>query len=196
MKYYLTIIFLALLTSCINSNDKSNKIIEIDKNRYRNYDFEVRINIEHSGKDFDYMINRKYYRFEGKNNFVYHNNDQLLEKIIYEYRENKKKRNNKFEKVPIDTIKYRLSRQQLDTIYSLTSKLFKVDTLNITNDTIRHYSNYDGYWADITLTKLNVIYKIQLGGCSEEYLVKRYLKLLMYIENTKKQTVHKSEKKT
>lgn len=194
MKYYSAIIFLILFTGCINSNDKTNNTKEKTKKEHRNYNFTIRINVEHSGKDFDYIINRKYYCLEGKNNFVYHD-DHLLEQVTYEYIKNKKKGINVVDKTPTETIKYQLNRQQLDTIYSLASALYKVDTLNITNDTTRHYSNYDGYWAEITLTKSNLSYKVQLGGCSEENIVKRYQRLLSYIESTKKKIVFKSKKK-
>ena len=59
MKNYFTIILLILLCGCINSNKKattSNRVENIQK-KYRNYEFDVTINVEHSGNDFKYLIN-------------------------------------------------------------------------------------------------------------------------------------------
>src|ERR1035437_5727539 len=125
MKNCFTIILLVILCSCISSNDKKNNTKE--KKEFRNYDFAICINLKNPGKDFDYIINRKYWRFEGKNNFVCHD-DKLLEEIYYEFKS--KKNSNEVEKIPVKTIKYQLDKQQLDTLYLLTAKLFKADTLN------------------------------------------------------------------
>ena len=191
MKHYFAIIFLVLFTGCINSNDKTHNATE--KKVFRNYDFSIIINVEHSGKNFDYIINRKYYSFEGKNNFVYHN-DKLLEQIFYEYKL-KTKNSNIVYKKPIQTIKYQLNKQQLDTLYLLTSKLFKVDSLNFKSDTTKKECNYDGYFSEITFSNLNAIYKIQFNGLSGANIVENYKNLLSYIESIKKIIVKKSVKK-
>jgi len=190
MKHYYAIIFLVLFTGCINSKDKTNNANE--KKEFRNYNFSIVINVEHSGKDFDYIINRKYYRHEGKNSFVYHN-DQLLEQIFYEYKL-KTKNSNIVDKTPVKTIKYQLNKQQLDTLYLLTSKLFKVDSLNFLSDTTEKKCNYDGYFSEITFSKLNATYKIQFNGLSSDNIVGNYRNLLSYIENIKNKIVKKSKK--
>ena len=180
MKHYFAIIFLVLFIGCINSNDKTNNTKEIKE--YRNYDFTIWINMKNPDKDFDYIINHKYYRFEGKNNFVYHD-DKLLEQISYEYKV--KKNSNEVEKTTIKTTKYQLNKQQLDTLYLLTSKLFEVDTLNFVSDTIRKIENYDGHFPEITFSNRNATYKIQFTPLSGENIVENYKNLLSYIESIK-----------
>ena len=189
MKHYFAIIYLVLFIGCINSNDKTNNTKE--KKEYRNYDFTIWINMKNQDKDFDYIINHKYYRFEGKNNFVYHD-DKLLEQISYEYKI--KKNSNEVEKTTIKTTKYQLNKQQLDTLYLLTSKLFKVDSLNFLSDTTEKKCNYDGYFSEITFSKLNATYKIQFNGLSSDNIVGNYRNLLSYIENIKNKIVKKSKK--
>ena len=190
MKHYFAILFLVLFTGCINTNEKTNNTKE--KKEYRNYDFTIFIKVEHSGKDFDYIINRKYYSFDGKNNLVYHD-DKLLEQTSYNYKF--KKNSNKVDKIPVETIKYQLNKRQLDTLYLMTSKLFKVDTLNLVSDTIKKRCDYDGYVSEITFSIRNASYKIQLTGLSGEHIVEKYKNLLLYIESLKKEIVKKPENK-
>jgi len=190
MKNCFTIILLVILCGCINSNDKKNNTKE--KKEYRNYDFTIWINLKNPDKDFDYVINRKYYRFEGKNNFVYHD-DKLLEELFYEYKS--KKNSNEVEKTLAKTIKYQLDKQQLDTLYLLTSKLFQVDSLNLVSDTTRKICNYDGDFPEVTFSKRNATYKIQFTYLSDKDIVEKYRKLLSYIESIKKKKGKKQESK-
>ena len=79
MKNYFTIILLILLCGCINSNKKattSNRVENIQK-KYRNYEFDVTINVEHSGNDFKYLINVKD-EFDENHNMIYYE-DNLLQ---------------------------------------------------------------------------------------------------------------------
>jgi len=187
MKHYFAVIFLVLFTGCINSDKKTNNTKE--KKEYRNYDFMIMINVEHSGNDFDYIINRKYYRFEGKNNFVYHD-DKQLEEVFYEYKS--KKNSNKVEKTPVKTMKYQLDKQQLDTLYLLTSKLFKADSLNLVSDTTKKECNYDGPFHEITFSSRKATYKIQFTNLNGGDILEKYRDLLSYIESIKKE--NKQEK--
>ena len=182
MKNCFTIILLVILCSCINSNDKRNSAKE--KKEFRNYDFTICISLKNPDKDSDYIINRKYYRFEGKNNFVYHD-DKFLEEISYEYKS--KKNSTEVEKIRVKTIKYQLDKQQLDTLYLLTAKLFKADTLNLVSDTTRKTCNYDGLFPEVTFSNRNATYKIQFTYLSGENIVEKYKNLLSYIESIKKE---------
>jgi len=188
MKNCFTIILLVILCSCISSNDKRNNTKE--KKEFRNYDFAICINLKNPGKDFDYIINRKYWRFEGKNNFVYHD-DKLLEEIYYEFKS--KKNNNEVEKISVKTIKYKLDKQQLDTLYLLTAKLFKADTLNLVSDTTKKECNYDGPFHEVSFSSRKGTYKIQFTNLSEGDILEKYKDLLAYIESLKKKTVKKPD---
>lgn len=181
MKNCFTIILLVILCSCINSNEKRNNTKE--KKEFRNYDFTIWINLKNPDKDSDYIINRKYYRFEGKNNFVYHD-DKLLEEISYEYKS--KKNSNEVEKIPVKTIKYQLDKQQLDTLYLLTAKLFKADTLNLESDTKKEKCYYDGPFYEVTFSSRNTTYKIQFTNLSGGDILEKYKNLLAYIERIRK----------
>ena len=90
MKNYFTIILLILLCGCINSNKKattSNRVENIQK-KYRNYEFDVTINVEHSGNDFKYLINVKD-EFDENHNMIYYE-DNLLQYTTYKYKKSKK----------------------------------------------------------------------------------------------------------
>lgn len=184
MKLNLLILPLILLVGCTNSTNERNCMKE---KKYRDYDFTILISVEKSGNDFDYIINRKYYEFGNNNKFKFQDK-KLLEEISYEY----KARNNSIDKIAIDTTKYALNNQQLDKLYLLTTKLFNVDTLNFTNDTIRKEYNYDGYYAEVTLSKYNTTYKIRINGLSEKSIIENYKNLLFNIENMKIESKHKA----
>lgn len=180
------IVLLFFLIGCTNSNDKTNSIRE---EKYKDYNFTILISVENSEKDFDYVINRKYFRVENDGKFKLHN-EKLLEQVFYEYKTNKKSSNT--DKVAVDTTKFLLDNKQLDKLYLLTSKLFCVDTLNITSDTIQQDVNYDGYHTEITLSRLNTTYRIRLNGLSGTYIVENYKNLLSNIESMKIESKHKS----
>lgn len=195
MKNYITIIFAVLLYGCINSNDKATtkKIAESTQKEYRNYDFVITINVEHSEKDFTYLINLRD-AFDENHNLVFYE-DNLLQFTTYQYEKKRKFGKDYFDRVPIKTTQYLLNRTQLDTIYLLTAKLFKPDTLNLTNDTTKWSRIYDGYYAEIALNvSHDAAYNIRLGGYSNKALLKNYQNLLSYIEKSKKKVVHKPGK--
>jgi hypothetical protein len=195
MNNYFALIFLVLLSSCANSNEKattSNKA-ENSQKKYRNYEFDVTINVVHSGNDFKYLINVSN-EFDDNHNIIDYE-DNLLQYTTYKYQKSEKFGDRYYDRVPIKTIQYSLNRAQLDTIYLLTAKLFQPDTLNLTNDTNRSSRIYDGYGAEIVLTdRYDAIYDIKLGGYSNKTLLKNYRNLLFYIEKSKKKVVHKPGK--
>jgi len=195
MKNYFTIILLVLLCGCINSNEKATtrNITENVQKKYRNYDFDITINVEHSGNDFKYMINVSD-EFNDNHNLIFYE-DNLLQYTTYKYKNNKKFGDKFYERVPIETTQYLLNRTQLDTIYELTAKLFQPATLNLTADTTKYSRLYDGYHAEIALSvRHDAIYDIKLGGYSNKTLLKNYQDLLSYIEKSKKKVVHKPGK--
>jgi len=195
MKNYITIILTVLLYGCINSNDKAttrNIAVNVQK-KYRNYDFDITINVEHSEKDFTYSINLRDVIDENHNLVFYE--DNLLQFTTYKYGKKKKFGKVYIGRVPIKTTQYLLNRTQLDTIYLLTAKLFQPDTLNLTNDTTKWSRIYDGYSAEIALNvSYDATYNIRLGGYSNKALLKNYQNLLSYIEKSKKQIVLKPGK--
>ena len=122
--------------------------------------------------------------------------DNLLQYTTYKYKKSKKFGDRFYDRVPIETTQYSLSRVQLDSIYLLTAKLFKPDTLNLTDDTTKWSRIYDGYHAEIVLTdRYDAIYNIKLAGFSNKPLLRTYQNLLSYLEKSKKKVVHKPGKK-
>lgn len=195
MKSYFTIILLVLLCGCVNSDEKATtrNIAENVQKKYRNYDFDIKINVEHSEKDFKYLINVSD-EFDDNHNLIFYE-DNLLQYTTYKYKKNEKFGDNYYDRVPIETTQYLLNRTQLDTIYRLTAKLFQPDTLNLTDDTTKYSKLYDGYHAEIALSvRHDAIYNIKLGGYSDKALLKNYQNLLSYIEKSKKKVVHKPGK--
>ena len=195
MKHYITIILLVLLCGCVNSDEKATtrNTSESVQKKYRNYDFDITINVEHSEKDYKYQINVRN-EFNDNHNLVFYE-DNLLQYTTYKYKKNKKFGDNYYDRVPIEITQYLLNRTQLDTIYRLTAKLFQPDTLNLTDDTTKYSKLYDGYHAEIALSvRHDAIYNIKLGGYSDKTLLKNYQNLLSYIEKSKKKVVHKPGK--
>ncbi len=164
---------------CIDSNNKPNKTDE--KKEFRDYDFTIWIKLNNQNKDFDYIINRKYYSFNEKKNFEFHD-DMLLEQIISDQQISI---DNKVKVIPADTIKHRLNKQQLDTLYLLTAKLFNADTLNYVCDKTRKGCNYDGKYPEVTFTNRNANYKILFTYLSDKKIVESFEKLLAYIDRLK-----------
>ena len=196
MKNCFTIALLIFLCSCINSNKKArtrNKAENIQK-KYRNYEFDVRINVEHSAKDFKYLINVKD-EIDDNGNFTDYE-DKLLQYTTYKYQKSMKFGDRYFDRVAIKTAQYSLNKVQLDTIYLLTAKLFQPDTLNLTDDTTKYSRIYDGYHAEIVLNdRFDATYVVKLTGLSNVALLKKYQNLLYYIEKSKKRLVNKPGKK-
>jgi len=195
MKHYITIILLVLLCGCVNSDEKATtrNTSESVQKKYRNYDFDITINVEHSEKDYKYQINVRN-EFNDNHNLVFYE-DNLLQYTTYKYKKNKKFGDNYYDRVPIEITQYLLNRTQLDTIYRLTAKLFQTDTLNLTADSSKQGLIYDGYHAEIEMNiNYDAGYKIILGGYSNKALLKNYRNLLTYIEKSKKKVVHKPGK--
>ena len=180
---------IVLLIGCTNIHENKNRTKD---RKYRNYDFTIIISVEKSENDFDYIINRHYFVTDKSNKILLHE-DKLLEQTFYEYKTNKE--NNNTDKIAVETKRFQLDNQQLDKLYLLTAKLFSVDSLNLVNDTTRYDYNYDGYYAEITLSKLNTTYKIRLNGVSEKSILEDYKNLLSNIENMKVESYHKSIEK-
>jgi len=183
------ILSLIFLIGCTNTNDNT---ISRKEKKYRDYDFTILISVEKSENDIDYIINRHYFVADKSNKILFHE-DKLLEQTFYEYKINKE--NNNTDKIAVETKRFQLDNQQLDKLYLLTAKLFSVDTLNLVNDTTKRDYNYDGYHAEITLSKLNATYKIRINGLSEKYILENYKNLLSNIENMKVESYHKSIEK-
>lgn len=89
MKNYFTIILLVLLCGCVNSNEKATtrNIAENIQKKYRNYDFDITINVEHSEIDFKYLINVSD-EFDDNHNLIFYE-DNLLQYTTYKYKKTK-----------------------------------------------------------------------------------------------------------
>lgn len=190
MKNYIVIIFISLFTCCTHSsNEKPIKDIKAEEiqRKNRNYDFNIIINTEDLQRDnnynYKYLINVGYLSDE-KNNLVFYK-EKLLQHIIYQYQKNDKKGFDVYDRISVDTIKYLLSESELDSVYLLTGRLFQLDTLNFTNDSILDII-YDGYITEIQLNKPHdANYSITLTDISNKKLLENYKKLLSYIEDIK-----------
>ncbi len=181
-----------LLSYCLGCNHNiKGKVDKESLKEYRNYNFEIRMEIENEKGKTEYIINRTYFSLNNKNNSLTQNKE-YLEQIFYDKQYNAR---NKFNSKPTDTKKYKLTRLQLDKIYSLASNLFNIDTLNLTSDTTIHEIYYDGYSAKISLLTNNAQYTINFNGISDKNTVDRYKILLSFIENIKRDPIYKLDKK-
>jgi hypothetical protein len=187
MKYVITIILFVLLGSCIKSNDKTTKeIAEKVQTKYRNYDFHVSVNVQHLqfAPDFNYkyLINLKWER-DAKNNLIFYKG-KLLQRVNYVYRFNKDILPYNRERVPKDTLQYLLNNKQLDSIYTLTAKIFQPEFENLSKDSVNYPPIYDGYWTEIEFKNINeVVYKATLSGISDEKTLYNYHNLLIYLKS-------------
>jgi hypothetical protein len=181
--YLLLIIPLILFISCNQptslDNDKSKEL-------FRHYNFSITIDVTHLlyNNDFNYkyVINKN---FDLPENYpTYNFSKKKLYYITYNFM--KPNKNQEYKRMPIDTVSFRLTEQQLDSIYSLTTKLFEIEPTNLTLDTAYQSYIYDGFISDIQLvSNKNVLYRITLGSISNKRTLNDYYKLLKYIEEIK-----------
>lgn len=188
MKNYITIILFVLLVSCIKSTDTTTKknIAENAQTKYRNYDFNISINVQHLqyAPDFNYkyLINLKW-EHDKKNNLIFYKG-KLLQRVNYVYKFNKKILPYNRERVPKDTLQYLLNNKQLDSIYTLTAKIFQPEFENLSKDSVNYPPIYDGYWTEIEFKNINeVVYKATLSGISDEKTLYNYHNLLIYLKS-------------
>lgn len=188
------LILISLLASCTHSvKDESLKSTEVkDIKQHKYYNFDIIINTEDLQRNdefnYKYLINVKHSRNdEGVLTFHKHN---LLQYVTYHYQKNEKKGFDVYDRIPVDTNKYLLNSQQLDSIYLLTSILFQIDTLNLSDKIAEDQINYDGSVTEVELNNsLNdTKYKVTFTEISDEKLNKNFEKLLKYIECIKNKT--------
>jgi hypothetical protein len=149
---------------------------------YRNYDFVVKIDVQgyESDNNYKYLINLKWENDNNGNLIFYH--DKLLQRVNFE---NNYDTNNYVEKrLAKDTLQYLLNESQLDSIYTLTAKIFQIDTINLSKDTAGVYPIYDGYFTDIELQNFfDVSYKARISGISNMKTLYNYHNLLRYLKS-------------
>jgi len=153
--------------------------------KYRNYDFYVSIDVQdiQYAPDFNYkyLINLKW-EHDAKNNLFFYKG-KLLQRVNYVYKFNKEILPYNRERVPKDTLQYMLNNKQLDSIYTLTAKIFQPESENLSKDSVNYPPIYDGYWTEIEFKNINeVVYKATLTGISDEKTLYNYYNLLSYLK--------------
>jgi hypothetical protein len=161
--------------------------------KYRNYDFDVSLNVQDlqfaPDFNFKYLINLKSERDANNNLFFYKKN--MLQKVNFIYKYNKNILPYNRERVPKDTLQYILDNKQLDSIYTLTAKIFQPEFENLSKDSINYTQHYDGYWAEIEFNNISqVLYKVSISGISDEKTLFNYYNLLSYLKSLEKDRVY------
>lgn len=128
----------------------------MEKKQYRYYDFDVLVEVINpwvEGPEEKYIIENTQNSFFDEGNKIWIES-KLIPKVLY-YISYKYNRNPNHSSIPvqIDTIKAELTNTQLDTVYSLTTELFRVDKReDVSQDSIQpSFLNHHGNKASVLL---------------------------------------------
>jgi len=160
-------------------NKKSNQTVD-------NYDFSVEINMNHyqwvNSCNYKYLIN-KGWDYDQKDSLIFFN-DNFERLIKYKYVDAPQKGFDRHDRVPIDTIKFSLTNEQLDSIYLLTSKIFQTDSSIIIKNTSSNSGSYDGEYVTVSLRLLNysTTMETMISFDEDKIFQKRFKELLKYID--------------
>jgi hypothetical protein len=139
--YIVLLLFILLFFDDINS--------QIKKGIYRYRDYKIVVDARHNMLDNDY-------KFILLNGFIFNSQDgnKLREDVLYyvSYKyENKNASNNKYSRIPVDTIRIMLKPAQMDSIFILTKKLFNIKyEINYSDDPLGDIVPInDGFVADV-----------------------------------------------
>lgn len=178
------------LLSGVLSSCSQDKIVHAEK-KHRYYDFDVLLEVINpwvEGPEEKYIIENTQNGFynEGKKVWI---ESKLRPKVLY-YITYKYNRDQNLSSVPAqrDTIKTELTNNQLDTVYSLTTELFRVDKReNISQNSIQPgFLNHHGNKASVLLDLGNRgdLYKanIKIAGPTT-FANKKYKTLYNYLKS-------------
>ena len=185
-------ILLVTITSC-DTSDKAGDLAESegwvsdDEHLYRNYNFNVVIDVEHLQRNdeynYKYLINKDWdFNEEGK--YV----DLPMQKLIkvnYSYVQNESLGHDNYDRKPIDTIYTEINKPQLDSVYSMTSAIFKINPKNLIKDTLSYKDNFDGQFYQLSFYQelQEIEYSVRLTPFSDSVVFSQFNNLLMFIEN-------------
>src|SRR5437867_813969 len=129
-------LILFILPSCTEQNPFLDNDKKVTEKRFRFYDFNVTVDIlnPYLGHENRFLIlnnGMDLYDEQGKHITIKDFKPQTLYYISY-----KRALSNRNRIEGIDTTVIELKKEQLDTIYYLTVKLFNIDTANLSKDTI------------------------------------------------------------
>jgi hypothetical protein len=108
----------------------------------------------------------------------------MLYFIQYDYQQDSISGFDKYKRVPLDTLIYRLTSYQLDSIYYLTCQIFRIDNDLEVKEDIRRSDIYDGEYLKVSLRLKNYStnFDVTTGFNEESVFQNRILDLLHFVE--------------
>jgi hypothetical protein len=185
MKRYLFILILGLL-----SNNRTYSQVG-DNPTYcaDNYGFSVVIDMQHLQHDnaynYKFLINERWSHNENDSSIFF--NDIYDRFIKYNYVAAPQKGFDRYDRIPADTIKFKLSNEQMDSIYFLTSNLFQLDSSINVKNTNSNADSYDGEYVTIKLHLINYSTAMHttIDFSEDKIFQKRFIKLIEYMDKIK-----------
>jgi hypothetical protein len=135
--------------------------------------------------NYKFLINERWSHNENDSLIFF--NDIYDRFIKYNYVAAPQKGFDRYDRLPVDTLKFKLKNEQMDSIYFLTSNLFQLDSLIKFKNTNSNFDSYDGEYVTVKLRLINYSTTMEttIDFCEDKIFQKRFIKLIKYMDKIK-----------
>ena len=192
MKMRLLILILSQLLSILCHGQEIIDVdLESNKSNSKKTDFSFSVVVDMNDLQYSNDYNYKYlikkdWDFNAKKELIYFTNHNA-HFIRYKYINKSSGLIENYERIPIDTINFNLTNDQLDSIYIQTKNLFLIDSLiNIHKKNEVPYE-YDGEYVNVHLNLINynTSFSTTISFEEDQIFQKRYKALEYYMNKIK-----------